>query len=145
MVTRLAGIVDGSRPPGLYRWPSRAHPAAIRRELAAAGISCYVLDGARVLDAASLVEGCAAVLRFPGRFNTDWEGLAYGLGDLSWLPGRAQVLLWEHYGALARHDSQAWEAARDVFATQTAFSGKEGAPLYVLLRGPGPVADVPVL
>jgi hypothetical protein len=145
VVTRLAGIMDGSRPPGLYRWRSRAHPAAIRRHLAGADIACYVLDGARVYDAASLIEGCATLLRFPGRFNADWDGMAEALADLSWLSGDVHVLIWEHYGMLSRHDSAAWDNARRLLGARATTSGETGPSLYVLLRGPGPTADLPVL
>ncbi|HEY0486189.1 MAG TPA: barstar family protein [Mycobacteriales bacterium] len=145
VVNRLAVIVDGSRPPGLYRWRSRAHPAAIGRELTEAGIAHHVLDGARVYDAATLFDVCATALRFPDRFTGDWEGLADCLADLSWLHGRAQVLLWEHYGVLARRDPLTWQIAREVFGAGATVSGKDGPPLYVLLRGPGPAEGIPVL
>jgi hypothetical protein len=145
VVKRLAVIVDGSRPPGMYRWRSRAHPAAIGRELAEAEIDHHVLDGSRVHDAASLFDAYAATLRFPDRFSGDWQGLADCLGDLSWLSGRTQVVLWEHYGSLARHDPAAWQTAREVVLGQAALSGKDGPPLYVLLRGPGPGEGIPVL
>jgi hypothetical protein len=145
VVTRLAGIVDGTVAPGLYRWRSRAHPAAIRRELAGAHIGCHVLDGARVFDTASLVDRCAVVLQFPGRFTTDWDGFAAALADLSWLTCPIHVLIWEHYGMLARHDAGAWNRARDLLVGSTTSSGTDGPALYVLLRGPGPPGDVPVL
>lgn len=145
MVKYLTVIVDGSRPPGLYRWRSRAHPAAVSRDLAPVGVYCHVLDGARVFDRGSLFAVCAAVLRFPERFSDDWAGLSGCLADRSWLPGRAHVVIWEHFGILARHDAAAWESARDIFGFQAARSGKDGPPLYVLLRGPGPAGDLPVL
>jgi hypothetical protein len=145
VVKRLAVIVDGSRPPGMYRWRSRAHPAAIGRELAEADVASHVLDGTRVGDAESLFALCAATLHFPDRFTEDWAGLADCLRDLSWLHGRTQVLLWEHYGTFARRDPGAWAAARDVFGAGAAVSGKDGPPLYVLLRGPGPAEGIPLL
>jgi hypothetical protein len=144
-VRYLTVIVDGSRPPGLYRWRSRAHPAAVSRDLAPADIQCHVLDGARVWDEVTLFVACAAVLRFPDRFSDDWAGLADCLADRSWLPGRVHVVIWEHYGTLARNDLRAWETARDIFGVQATMSGKDGPPLYVLLRGPGPSVDLPVL
>jgi hypothetical protein len=145
VVKHLAVIVDGSRPPGLYHWRSRAHPASLRRDLAPAGVLCHFLDGARVTDAGGLFDACAVALRFPGRFCRDWGGMTDCLGDLSWLPGRVQVLVWEHYGTLARYDPAAWDTAREVFSVRATASGKDGPPLYVLLRGPGPLDDVPVL
>jgi hypothetical protein len=145
VLNQLAVVVDGSRPPGLYRWLSRAHPAAVGRHLGSHGVETFVLDGVRVCDAEELFVACAAALRFPDWFAEDWESLAECLADLSWLPGRARVLIWDHYGTLARHDAPAWETARDLFAFHATASAEDGTPLYVLLRGAGPARDVPVL
>jgi hypothetical protein len=145
VVKHLAVVLDGSRPPGMYRWRSTAHRASVCRGLAPAGVWCHFLDGGRVTDAAGLFAACAIALRFPDRFSGDWEGMADCLGDLSWLPGRVHVLVWEHYGTLARNDPPAWETAREVFSVQATASGKDGPPLYVLLRGTGPVDELPVL
>jgi hypothetical protein len=145
VVKHLTVVVDGTRPPGLYRWRSRAHPAAVARELAAAEATCHILDGVRVADAETLFDATAALLRFPDRFGGDWAGLADCLADLSWLPGRLHVLIWEHYGTLARRNAPVWETAREVFGLGATASGKDGAPLYVLVRGDGPATDLPVL
>src|SRR5256885_12936886 len=37
MTAWLTGLVEGRWAPGVYRWPSRAHPGAVGRELTAAG------------------------------------------------------------------------------------------------------------
>src|SRR5207244_9292794 len=84
---RLAAVVTGGYPPGVYRWRSRAHIGAVGRELAAAGWAGYTLPG-DVADAGRLFEECAGTLSFPSWFGHTWAGLADWLGDLSWL-GRA--------------------------------------------------------
>ena len=48
MTPRLSAVVSGGRTPGVYRWRSRAHPAAIRRELAAVGMELHHLDGTQI-------------------------------------------------------------------------------------------------
>jgi hypothetical protein len=137
---RLAEVLAGQRAPGFYRWPSRAHPSAVRRELAAADWSLHRIDGRVVTGAPELFDRCAAALAFPMWFGHTWDGLAGCLADLSWLSGRGHVLLWEQYGVLARLDPTAWGLACQAFAgaaeaRRTARSG----PFFVLLRGAGPI------
>jgi hypothetical protein len=143
---RLEAVTGGGRPAGVYRWLSRAHTEAVRRELAAAGWAVYVLDGRGLGGAQGLFDRCARVLAFPAWFGHNWDALADCLGDLSWLPGKGYVLLWEQYGALARSDPAAWRMALEVFAAAIETRHETGAvPLYVLLRGTGPADDIPVL
>jgi barstar (barnase inhibitor) len=137
---RLVEVLAGQRAPGFYRWPSRAHPSAVRRDLAAAGWTLHRIDGRAVTGAPELFDRCAAALAFPQWFGHNWEALADCLGDLSWLAGRGHVLLWDQYGVLARRDPKAWGLACQAFSDvagvrRTASPG----PFFVLLRGAGPV------
>lgn len=142
---RLAAVLSGARPPGMYKWLSRAHPAAVRRELAAAGWELHRLDGTRIRDAAGLFDACSDSLQFPAYFGNNWDALQDCLGDLSWLPASGRVLLWDRYGMLAASDPKAWSLAREVFATASADRITTGQPpLYTLVRGDGP-ADLPIL
>lgn len=146
VASRLGTVVTGARPPDLYRWLSRAHPAAVRRDLAAAGWELHRLEGSRIRTATDLFDSCAETLQFPAYFGFNWDAFADCLADLSWLPERGRVLLWDRYAVLAENDPDAWAAARDVFADVTAERFQRGAaPLYVLLRGDGPADKIPVL
>jgi hypothetical protein len=135
---RLSALVSGAVAPGLYRWRSRAHPGAVRRELTGVGWGGYALGG-QVTDARRFFDGCAEALAFPGWIGHSWEALADGLADLSWLPAHGHVLLWERYGVLAAGDRKAWRRAYETLdgalATRVRYAA---APLYVLLRGTGP-------
>jgi len=161
VTARLTALVSGAVPPGLYRWRSRAHPGAVRRELAAVGWGGYAMTGP-VTDAGRFFDGCAAALAFPrwvghswlgrGGGVMSWEALADGLADLSWLPGYGHVLLWERYGMLADRDLKAWRRAYETLGGAPAARVRyAAAPLYVLLRGSGPQtspvdgAPIPVL
>jgi len=140
---RLAAVLGGARPPGIYRWLSRAHPSAVRRELAAAGWAAHPLDGRAVAGRLDLFDRCAEELAFPGWFGHNWDAFYDCLGDLSWLAGRGHVLLWEQYGVLARADAKAWRQAYQVVGEAIAARRESGLPpLYVLLRGSGP-AETP--
>jgi len=139
---RLAAILGGARPPGIYRWLSRAHPSAVRRELAAAGWAVHPLDGRAVGGRLALFDSCAEELAFPGWFGRNWDAFHDCLADLSWLAGAGHVLLWEQFGGLARSDAKAWRQAYQVFGEAITVRVRAGSPpLYVLLRGAGPVEE----
>jgi hypothetical protein len=138
MIGRLTAVVAGQRPPGVYRWLSRAHPNSLHRELAAAHWALHLIDGQDVVDATTLFDECAEALAFPAWFGRNWDALADCLSDLSWLPGRGHVLLWDQYDVLGRHDPTAWRLAYQVLEDATRARPRFGAPpLYVLLRGGG--------
>jgi hypothetical protein len=139
MTARLAVVLTGARPAGVYRWLSRAHPEAVRRELTAAGWASFPLEGRTLTAASQLFDRCDRTLSFPGWFGHTWEGLTDCLVDLSWLPCSGYVVLWDHYGVLERADPKAWRMAYQAFADAIAARERFGAvPLYLLLRGPGP-------
>jgi hypothetical protein len=151
VTARLAALVSGDVPPGVYRWRSRAHAGAVRRELASVGWAGYPLTGP-VTDAVRFFDGCADALAFPGWFGPGWATLADRLADLSWLPAQGHVLLWERYGMLAMADPKAWRRAYETLHSALTTRVRYAAPpLYVLLRGSGPDtspvdgAPIPVL
>jgi hypothetical protein len=136
---RLAAVVGGVRVAGVYRWLSRAHPEAVRRELTAAGWATHAIDGHRITGPQQLFDRCAHTMAFPGWFGHTWDGLADCLADLSWLPASGHVVLWDRFGVLARADPKAWRLAYQAFADASAARDRAAAPpLYLLLRGPGP-------
>jgi hypothetical protein len=142
MTARLAAVLGGARPPRIYRWLSRAHPGAVRRELAAAGWAVHLLDGRAIAGRLDLFDHCARELAFPAWFGRSWDAFSGCLADLSWLAGAGHVLLWEQYGGLARSDAKAWSQAYQVFGEAIAARAAAGVPpLYVLLRGAGPVEE----
>jgi hypothetical protein len=139
LVERLGGVVRGIRDPGVYRWRSSAHPAALRRDLSAAGWALHPLDGGDLTSPGLLFDALARGLAFPAWFGRTWDALAHCLVDLSWLPARGHVLLWDRYGTLAQADARAWQEVYGVFHTAIALRQRHGLPpLYVLLRGTGP-------
>jgi hypothetical protein len=138
MTARLAVVLTGARPPGVYRWLSRAHQEPLRRELAAAGWASHPLDGRRITGEEPLLDWCARSLAMPKRFTGGWDALADGLADLSWLTDRGHVVIWEAYAVVARTDPGLWRRAYEVFVTATQARDPAAPPLYVLLRGGGP-------
>jgi len=142
MNERLGTLLDGTRPPGIYRWRSRAHPGPLRRELSAAGWTLHLLDGRTVATPGALFDRLAAELSFPAWFGRNFDALADCLGDLTWLPGMGHVLIWDRWGVLARADPKAWRQTYAAFTVAIeARAHANLVPLHVLLRGPGPEDD----
>jgi hypothetical protein len=112
----------------------------VGRDLAAAGWTLHRVDGGAVTSPVELFDRYATALSFPTWFGRTWDALADCLGDLSWLPGRGHVLLWDRYGVLARLDPKAWGMVCQVLSDAAEVRRAAGAePLFVLLRGAGPV------
>jgi hypothetical protein len=142
MNERLGAVLSGARPPGVYRWRSRAHLGPVRRDLTAAGWTMHPLDGRAIRTRAELFDGCARALAFPAWFGRNVDALADCLGDLTWLPGLGHVLIWDQWGVLARADPKTWRQAYQAFGVAVEARAHAGyVPLYVLLRGTGPADD----
>jgi hypothetical protein len=139
---RLSAALGGKRPPGIYRWRSRAHPEAVRRELVAAGWALHLLDGRTVLTAPDALDAFAEVLAFPAWYGRTFDALADCLGDLSWLPAEGHVLIWDQWNALVSADAKGWRQAYDALSRAVETRQRAGvAPFYLLLRGPGPAGN----
>jgi hypothetical protein len=135
---RLTHVVDGVREPGVYRWRSRAHPAALRRDLSAAGWTLHRLEGQVLTNQVRLFDAFAYQLGFPAWFGRTWDAFSNCLTDLSWLPGRGHVVLWDRYGSLVRGDAEAWDQMYTTCTAAIEMRRQVAArPLYVLLRGTG--------
>lgn len=149
MTSRLGAVTGGIRPPGVYRWLSRAHIESVRRELHVAGWALYPLEGRGIVGATQLFDRSAKAMAFPAWFGHNWDALGDCLNDLGWLPGLGHIVLWNQYGVLGRADPKSWRMAYYVMSTAIETRQIAGArPLFVLLRGAGPIeqpeADVPI-
>jgi RNAse (barnase) inhibitor barstar len=100
MTAVLHELISGELPPGRYRLAVPRSIRAIRAELAEAGWTTLVVDGAAMGDRAELFNEFAAGCDFPDWFGRNWDAFADCLGDLSWLPPRPAALLWLRSGAV---------------------------------------------
>lgn len=137
-MSRLDLVTTGKRPPGVYRWLSRAHPSSLARELTAEGWQLSSMDGSILSDASALFDACAEIFAFPAYFGRNWDALHDCLADLSWLDDVGRVVLWERFGVFADRDPDSARMALSVFGDAASERASTGAsPLYVLLRGDG--------
>ena len=132
---RLSLLVDGRRPPGVYRAPpSPLLPATIAAALRARGTTVWVLDTRDVRDKAGFLDRCARDLALPSWFGRNWDALVDVLRERG--PG---VVLWCGASALA---DDVTSTAIDVFTERT-----QSAPSFtvVLVNADAVRATVPVL
>jgi hypothetical protein len=106
--TDLSALLADPAPGGAYFVDARDRAALVE---AATTLDFHVaaIDCSTVHDREAGLAKIAAALAFPDWFGGNWDALADGLGDLSWLQGEGFLLLIDH--------SSGWrEAEPEAFA-----------------------------
>lgn len=134
-MSKTQAILSGARPPGIYRFRSRARPAALQRALEQAGWRLFHLDGREIHDKASFLQAGAAAMAFPAYFRTNWDAFEECLNDLSWTPAQGYVILFDHAGQFERNAPHDWAIALDIFEDAIMAWRMGGTPMYLLVRG----------
>jgi RNAse (barnase) inhibitor barstar len=133
----LDALIDGDRPPGRYRLRDPAPVRALRDELSAAEWTMRIVDGAVMIDRATMFEEFAAACDFPDWFGANWDAFADCLKDLSWLPDRPTVVCWQRSGAFADRQPKVFATAGQVIDAAIADRVAAGlAPLYLIYPAP---------
>lgn len=142
-MTELRTLLSKGLRPGVYRWSSKATTDQARRTVTDAGWNFVLLETTRVSDKAGFLDVCATAFDLPRWFGRNWDALADSLSDRS--TGEPEVVLWEGWRELLRHDHDTVDLALQIFTEDANESGQ----LRVLLREAGDVPDllseVPVL
>ncbi len=124
---------DSSRS-GVYHAPQQG----LEELLEAArhgGLAIFDLDLAGVADKAALMQKMADALRFPDWFGHNWDALADGLGDLSWLGGEAEgwLLLLRNCDELREGLGEEFATLLQVFAAAAESWREAQMPFWVLI------------
>lgn len=130
----LDAVLADPAAASLYRLASRAPIATLRRRIERAGLLPSLLQGDTIVDKASFLGASAAALAFPAYSGHNWDAFEESLADLSWLPARGRVLLYDHPAPFIRRAPHDWAVARDILAAAVARWRDEPTPLWVLLR-----------
>ena len=120
--------MSGPRPG--VRTVRRPVPAVVA-DAERRGVAVVVVEP--VDSKAALLDEFARALEFPGWVGRNWDALADALGDLSWLPPGARVLVWAGADALRAAQPTAYRTALEVLRDATRRSTDSGRPLTVLL------------
>jgi RNAse (barnase) inhibitor barstar len=95
------------------------------------GAAAVMLGAASSKD--ELLDEFARALAFPDWVGRNWDALADALGDLSWLPSGAKVVVWVGADKLETRQPAAYRTALEVLRDGTRRSTVSGRPLTILL------------
>jgi hypothetical protein len=152
----LARLLARHVPAGIYRWSSPQSIEAIRHVVEHAHWRCLTLDTWKTEHKADFLESCAEAFGFPESFGHNFDALDDCLSDVR--AGSEQegvVVVWDGWGPFARADRVAFDVAVDVFGSRVDFghsrvnsrqsSPDTGGDFTMLLHGPGPDVEIPLL
>lgn len=129
------------RPGALLSDPARAgtcfadagERAALAEAAAALGFAVVIVDLGQTGDKHALLDALAAALDFPPGFGRNWDALADGLGDLSWLPAPGYVLLLDNGSGLRRSAPGDFDVLLEILADATRAHAGAGVPFWAVL------------
>ena len=142
----LRAIVHGTVAPGVYRLRTRASADSICQLIDEADFRCFLLAGQTIHDKASFLRACSRVMAFPAYFGHNWDAFDECITDLSWMPARGYVVLYDAAAHFATSAPGEWAVALDVLQAAVDRWQTTATPMYVLLRGTrGTAPQIPVL
>lgn len=146
MTDKLKAALYGEYPPAIYRLATTLDAAQIARSVQQCGYDFFDLDGERIVDKRSFLQAFADALAFPRYFGRNWDALDECLTDLSWLPARGRVVLYDQVARFAAAQAGAWDVALAVLEAAVEYWKPTATPLFVVLRGADTIApELPTL
>jgi hypothetical protein len=139
----LAALLAGYDAPALYQWHSVLPVPDVQHAVEHAGWRFVYLDGWAVEDKGAFLKTAVAALELPEDSTRSFDALSDCLADVACDDREGVVLLWDGWSPLAREDEQAFKVALSVLGGRA--HSDRGCPFAVLLRGEGPMIDVPEL
>jgi hypothetical protein len=94
------------------------------------------------LEGGDALRAIARALRFPDWFGGNWDALEDCLGDLSWRPGDAHVLVFRNWQALGGDDLG---VLIDVLRSSAEFWSGRGRPFFAVFVDPEQKLALPPL
>jgi hypothetical protein len=134
---KVAALLAGAYPPGLYVFGSRAYPETIRRWAEAGQYAFLYIDGAPVVDKASFFESASTALQLPAYFGHNWDAFEESIRDLSWLRAPGYLLLYDYSIYFSKRQPDQFQILLDILAGAAAFWQSRQVPFYALLRQTG--------
>lgn len=139
----LARLLAGHTDPGVYHWSTAAAPDVVRHAAETADWRYLGLDTWQVEDKADFLHACKAAFGIEKLEEHSFDGLADALNTIQPADAAGVVVLWDGWGPFARADRHAFDVAVDVFDARV--DTERAGPFAVLLKGPGPLTDLPDL
>jgi RNAse (barnase) inhibitor barstar len=137
---RLAALLEGVIPPGLYRFSSRAQPATIQAAAEQHGWRYFYIDGGALIDKATFLRQFAATLEFPAYFGQNWDAFEEIMTDSHWPTARGYLIVYDDVANFATNAPQDWATALAILQAVVADWQSLARPLAILLRNVGKIA-----
>src|SRR5690606_8635856 len=142
--TGAAAMTD-VEPGTLLANPARAgtcfvdpRDRAVMMEAAAAlDFRVVTVDLASATGKPGLIDAIAAALEFPSTFGSNWDALADGLGDLSWLPAPGYMMVLDHPHGLREAAPDDFDTLLEILDEATHAHARAGTPFWTLIPKPG--------
>lgn len=138
MAKLIERLQDASRS-GVYRTSGDREILEASR---GSGLHVTSIDLSQVREKNALLEKLARALQFPAWFGKNWDALEDCLGDLSWLDGAGQVLLFHNDDELGADDRG---VLIDVLASSAEFWAGRGKPFFAVFIDPRRARELPDL
>ena len=138
---KLSALLRGAILPGVYRFPSRAHPATIQRLAEHNGWRYGYIDGRKVNDKATFLHEFATTLNFPAYFGYNWDAFEEVMLDLAEGSARDWVILYDDVINFATNAPAEWATALAILEAVVAERQQRGRPTVILLRKSGTTAS----
>lgn len=139
----LAALLAGHNKPDIYQWHNAFHVEDVRHAVEHAHWKFVHLDGWAVEDKTSFLKAVTAAFAFSAHLDENFDALSDSLADVTAGDSEGVVMLWDGWGPLARADQQVFSVALTVLGGRV--NAERGGKFAVLLRGEGPMIDVPEL
>lgn len=138
MAKLIERLQDASRS-GVYR---ASRDREILEASRGSGLRVTSIDLSQVREKNALLEKLGRALQFPAWFGKNWDALEDCLGDLSWLDGAGQVLLFHNDDELGADDRG---VLIDVLASSAEFWAGRGKPFFAVFIDPRRARELPDL
>ena len=138
---KLTALLSGAILPGVYRFPSRAHPATIQRLAAHNGWRYGYIDGRKVNDKATFLREFATALNFPAYFGYNWDAFEEVMLDFDTGSVRGGVILYDDVINFATNAPAEWATALAILQAVVYERQQRARPMVLLLRKTGRIAE----
>jgi hypothetical protein len=130
--TDLRGLLLDPANNGAYFFDRNDREALLEAAIDA-GLCASPVDFAGCAGKDDALARIAAALAFPSWFGGNWDALADCLGDLSWLPGEGQLLLFDQAWDWRERDGEEFTTLLDVCGEAAQGWMRERRPFWVVV------------
>jgi RNAse (barnase) inhibitor barstar len=146
MKDQVEALFSGAVAPGIYRTKLLTSAAALARAAKRHSWQAFCLAGQELTSKAEFLAAIAQAMHFPSYFGRNWDAFEECLNDLSWVPAKGYLLIFDQAERFARAQPEEFATALDILRDGIKSWQAQSTPMIVILRGLGQAAsDLPQL